>query len=45
MITPSRKLEKAVALDSKNSLYHQWLGRAYGGKGGQRSELFSREKE
>ena len=25
-------VEKAVALDPKNSAYHQWLGRAYGGK-------------
>jgi tetratricopeptide (TPR) repeat protein len=24
--------EKSVALDSKNSLYHEWLGRIYGGK-------------
>jgi tetratricopeptide (TPR) repeat protein len=24
--------EKAVELDSKNSLYHEWLGRIYGGK-------------
>lgn len=25
-------LEKAVAIDPKNSVYHQWLGEAYGGK-------------
>jgi tetratricopeptide (TPR) repeat protein len=24
--------EKAVALDPQNSVYHEWLGRAYGGK-------------
>jgi tetratricopeptide (TPR) repeat protein len=24
--------EKAVSLDPKNSVYHEWLGRAYGGK-------------
>jgi tetratricopeptide (TPR) repeat protein len=24
--------EKAVALDPRNSLYHEWLGRAFGGK-------------
>lgn len=24
--------EKSVSLDPKNSLYHQWLGRSYGGK-------------
>jgi tetratricopeptide (TPR) repeat protein len=27
-----KSAEKAVALDSKNSVYHEWLGRAYGDK-------------
>jgi tetratricopeptide (TPR) repeat protein len=27
-----KSAEKAVALDSQNSIYHEWLGRAYGGK-------------
>ena len=27
-----RSAEKAVALDPKNSVYHEWLGRAYGEK-------------
>src|SRR5258708_35113084 len=24
--------EKAVAIDPQNSIYHEWMGRAYGGK-------------
>jgi tetratricopeptide (TPR) repeat protein len=27
-----KSAEKAVSLDSKNSVYHEWLGRAYGDK-------------
>lgn len=36
--------EKAVALDVKNSLYHQWLARAYGGKA-DRERSFSLAKK
>jgi tetratricopeptide (TPR) repeat protein len=32
--------EKAVALDPQNSVYHEWLGRAYGGKA-ERAGMFS----
>src|SRR6266403_5455147 len=32
--------EKAVALDPRNSLYHEWLGKAYGEKAGHAS-MFS----
>ena len=35
--------EKAVALDVKNSLYHQWLGRAYGGKADRGTGVFCQE--
>lgn len=31
--------EKAVAVDSKNSVYHQWLGEAYGAKADHASAL------
>jgi len=31
--------EKAVAIDSKNSVYHQWLGEAYGAKADHASML------
>jgi tetratricopeptide (TPR) repeat protein len=36
--------EKSVSLDPKNSLYHQWLGRAYGGKA-DRDRSFSMAKK
>ena len=36
--------EKAVALDTKNSLYHQWLGRAYGGKADRDRSFFLAKK-
>ena len=36
--------EKAVALDAKNSLYHQWLGRAYGGKAERERSFFLAKK-
>ncbi len=32
-----KSAEKAVAIDSQNSLYHEWLGRAYGEKAGHAS--------
>ncbi len=38
------QLEKAVSLDPKNSLYHQWLGRADGGKA-DRDRSFSMAKK
>jgi tetratricopeptide (TPR) repeat protein len=38
------QFEKAVSLDPKNSLYHQWLGRAYGGKA-DRDRSFSDAKK
>jgi len=34
-----RSGERAVALEPKNSVYHQWLGEAYGGKAGHTSML------
>jgi tetratricopeptide (TPR) repeat protein len=36
--------EKAVSLDPKNSLYHQWLGRSYGGEA-DRDRSFSDAKK
>jgi len=36
--------EKSVALDAKNSLYHQWLGRAYGGKADRERSFFLARK-
>jgi tetratricopeptide (TPR) repeat protein len=36
--------EKSVSLDPKNSLYHQWLGRSYGGKA-DRDRSFSMAKK
>jgi len=36
--------EKAVALDMKNSLYHEWLGRAYGGKADRDRSFFLAKK-
>lgn len=36
--------EKSVSLDPKNSLYHQWLGRSYGGKA-DRDRSFSLAKK
>lgn len=36
--------EKAVTLDVKNSLYHQWLGRAYGGKADRDRSFFLAKK-
>ena len=42
--TPSTKAEKSVSLDPKNSLYHQWLGRPYGGKA-DRDRSFSLAKK
>jgi tetratricopeptide (TPR) repeat protein len=38
------QLERAVSLDPKNSLYHQWLGRADGGKA-DRDRSFSLAKK
>jgi len=38
------QFERAVALDSKNSVYQQWLGRAYGGKA-DRERSFSLAKK
>lgn len=32
--------KRCTKLDKRNSLYHQWLGRAYGGKAGRESSLF-----
>jgi len=34
-----RSAERAVAIDPKNSVYHQWLGEAYGGKADHASML------
>ena len=42
--TPSRRREKSVSLDAKNSLYHVWLGREYGGKA-DRDRSFSLAKK
>ena len=36
--------EKSVALDNKNSLYHQWLARAYGGKADRDRSFFLAKK-
>jgi tetratricopeptide (TPR) repeat protein len=36
--------ERAVALDVKNSIYHQWLGRAYGGKADRDRSFFLAKK-
>jgi len=36
--------EKSVALDAKNSLYHQWLGRAYGVKADRERSFFLARK-
>ena len=36
--------EKAVALDGGNSVYHQWLGRAYGGKADRERSFFLAKK-
>jgi len=36
--------EKAVSLDSGNSLYHQWLGRAYGSKADRDKSFFLAKK-
>lgn len=36
--------EKAVSLDSGNSLYHQWLGRAYGSKADRDRSFFLAKK-
>jgi tetratricopeptide (TPR) repeat protein len=36
--------EKSVALDAKNSLYHQWLARAYGGKADRERSFFLAKK-
>ena len=36
--------ERAVALDVKNSVYHQWLGRAYGGKADRDRSFFAARK-
>lgn len=36
--------EKAVALDPGNSVYHQWLGRAYGGKADRERSFFLAKK-
>lgn len=36
--------EKAVFLDNKNSLYHQWLARAYGGKADRERSFFLAKK-
>jgi tetratricopeptide (TPR) repeat protein len=36
--------EKAISLDPKNSLYHQWLGRSYGGQA-DRDRSFSDAKK
>src|SRR5437660_5233015 len=42
-----KSAERAVAIDAQNSIYHEWLGRAYGGKGRSRELVFgdiAREK-
>ena len=36
--------EKAVSLDAQNSVYHQWLGRAYGGKADRERSFFLAKK-
>jgi tetratricopeptide (TPR) repeat protein len=38
------QLEKSTDLDAKNSVYHQWLGRAYGGKADKERSLFDARK-